>query len=815
MRTGLASIRDVGGLDSVDRAVQRFEAEWRHGESNLERHRDELGAEDSVSLLAELVKSDLRNRFLHGETPAVTEYLERFPRLRDDGDRVLSLVYEEFCLLQERGDRPNADEFCAKYPEWQDSLVSQLRYHVEISRIAEASAPSPPLPEPGERFEQFEIRRELGRGSAGRVYLASEEPLGGREVALKVGFDRGQEPRILGRLAHAHIVPVHSSARQVETNLRWICMPYQPGLPLDAVIRRLNAPAESRPTTARSLWDALESRVDSHGAEPRLKVGGPGWETFPVRGSFADATAWVVATQAEALAHAHAQKVVHRDVKPPNVLLTFRHGPQLLDFNLAHDPHSAGEAKAALQGGTLPYMAPEQLEAFLDPLRWERVGARADIYSLGLLLREMLTGKSPDLPDPKLPLARAIQALYDRRKVLPPGLRSIDPRIPYALEAITQKCLSFAPADRYESASDLAEDLHCYLARKPLKHARNPSRTEQTGNWLRRNRIALAAALVVSLSALAAKSDQLLRAHEERPAFLAAVQAVEAGHAEEAVTGLEKLASEVPDSAIIQFYLRAALELTGKAIDAENRFNRLSLLPGPRAAMINWGRSHPRFAGLAASVGKAALERAPKLDPTKAADELEFSGRLFDMALAVDPHCDVANEGLAVIAEQRGDFATAEKLLDKLIATFSSPQSPAERTKLRKSYQVRARISIKSAQAILARPDSTPDARAATVEITRAVLNLGRAEELAGPNDESAHFEIRYMECEAGLVHGDILRNQGHHAEARQQYESANALLDQLSSGAQGADWFTELSDRVKGRLESGAAAPPATISTQ
>jgi serine/threonine protein kinase len=125
---------------------------------------------------------------------------------------------------------------------------------------------------------------------------------------------------------------------------------------------------------------------------------GDGWEGFPRRGTYAEGVAWIVMTLARALHYAHRRRTYHRDVKPANVLLTLQHGPQLLDFNLADSPHSAHEAEAALHGGTLPYMAPEQIEAFLDPTLWGKVEAKADVYSLGLVFREMLTGQMPELP---------------------------------------------------------------------------------------------------------------------------------------------------------------------------------------------------------------------------------------------------------------------------------------------------------------------------------------------------------------------------------------------------------------------------------
>src|SRR5262249_56943009 len=134
-----------------------------------------------------------------------------------------------------------------------------------------------------------------------------------------------------------------------------------------------------------------------------------------------------------------------RDVKPANILLTIQHGPQLLDFNLAESPHSASQAQAAMHGGTLPYMAPEQIEAFLNPDLWGKVGAQADIYSLGLVLRELLTGQAPDVPDDHLPPARALRDLLDRRACLTTDVRQDNPSIPHALAAIVERCLAFRP----------------------------------------------------------------------------------------------------------------------------------------------------------------------------------------------------------------------------------------------------------------------------------------------------------------------------------------------------------------------------------
>ncbi len=492
--------------DSLDAAVLAFEQEWRRGHRpSIEAHWARSGEPGgSITILSALIKADLRARFERGERPSVTEYLERFPQLQATGDRVVSLVYEEYCLLEDCGEAPHPDRFCERYEPWRDSLVSQLQYHKLLSQAVTPSA-KPDYPAPGYFFaEKYRLRSVLGEGGAARVYLAEYDELGGREVALKVSPNRGKEPSIQGRLDHQYIVPVWTVDDDPSTGLRGLCMPYQVGLPLDQVIRRVDP--KRCPRDARVFWECLRAD-DSPASGDNLSLG---WYRFPIRGTYTEGAAWIALNMARALAYAHGRKVLHRDVKPANVLLTVRDGPKLLDFNLAHDPNAADQAEAALRGGTLPYMAPEQLGAFLDPKKWDSVGPSADIFSLGLLLYELLTGQRPESPDPNLLWSQAISDLLDRRLEGLPSPRLFNPDIPYGMAAIVQRCLAYDPKDRYQSADDLADDLQRFLDRRPLRHAVNPSKREIIGNWLRRNRVAIAGTLLVGSAVLA--TPMILRA---------------------------------------------------------------------------------------------------------------------------------------------------------------------------------------------------------------------------------------------------------------------------------------------------------------
>jgi serine/threonine protein kinase len=637
MKSRIASVRAAGGQDRVDRVVQLLEDEWqRCGSVQLERFwKQECGqsitSADALGLLAALVKVDLRCRFERGETPTAAAYFELFPELRAAHSNVLSLVYEEYCLHEERGAEPDVESFCNRYPEWKSSLVSQLRYHHNLSQLAGGKPSLPPFPAVGDDFLEFRLKAPLGKGGVSRVYLARDLSLGGKQVVLKVTLDRGQEPKVHGPLDHPHIVPVNSVVYEPKDNLRGLSMPYRPGLALDQLIKITKPGAQ--PKKAIVLWKSLVAgtrdsnlRLDLAAGETEQPGGealmvapkGDGWDGFPVRGSYAQGVAWIVMILARALHYAHRMKTYHRDVKPGNVLLTLQYGPQLLDFNLAESPHSIDNAQLALHGGTLPYMAPEQIEAFINPDLWDKVGARADIYSLGLVLRELLTGKEPEIPDQTLPPARALRSVLDSRSFLAVDVRRFNPSIPYSLQAIVAKCLALSPDARYTDAEALERDLDRFLRYQPLKDAGNPSRREQVDNWVMRNRRALTSvACTIVLGGLLygawrirpdtpPKSPRI----DALPEFHSAVADVKAEQFDRAIVKLMNLEQKVPHSCLGDFYHSVALDgvarknfddkssnapvgTVRKSFDDQNHLMHDALeAPGASSTLLAWAKDH-------------------------------------------------------------------------------------------------------------------------------------------------------------------------------------------------------------------------------
>jgi tetratricopeptide (TPR) repeat protein len=206
------------------------------------------------------------------------------------------------------------------------------------------------------------------------------------------------------------------------------------------------------------------------------------------------AAVWIVARLAEGLDHAHSRGLLHRDLKPANILIAADGTPMLLDFNLAADVNPERElaegAQKALLGGTLPYMAPEHLEAIgsVGEQPVPDVDERSDLYALGLILFEIIAGEHP-FPGPESGLTprSTIRAMIEDRRQPAPSLRARCSEVPWSLDALVRQCLDPEPDRRYQSASDLAEDLRRHLDDLPMKHCPEPSVKERLGKWARRH----------------------------------------------------------------------------------------------------------------------------------------------------------------------------------------------------------------------------------------------------------------------------------------------------------------------------------------
>ena len=229
---------------------------------------------------------------------------------------------------------------------------------------------------------------------------------------------------------------------------------------------------------------------EDEGAEPAESENAQPARRFLRNASYIQASAWIAARLAEGLEHAHSRRLLHRDLKPSNVLITAEGMPMILDFNLSAVVEPGVAGSRARIGGTLPYMAPEQIDAFHPngTTTSDAVDERSDLYSLGLILFEMVTGRHPfrDPPDGP-PMVQVLDEMLAERRAGPPSARKINSEVPWSLEAIIRKCLDPEPSRRYHSATELAEDLRRFLEDRPLRFAPEPSLREQVRKFLRRN----------------------------------------------------------------------------------------------------------------------------------------------------------------------------------------------------------------------------------------------------------------------------------------------------------------------------------------
>lgn len=459
------------------------------------------------------VLADFTARWERGETPRAEDELDR--RRPDRPDEAVELIYREFCMADRAGLDPRPHDYLARFPDQAEALGRLFGVHDALgsSRLRLWAGPDGSLPEVGDEIGPYRLIRALGEGGFARVFLAEQADLDDRLVVVKVSTRVTAEPRLLARSSHPHIAEVLWHGEVADGSLQVICMPFVGGATLSKVLAaRVGRGRRARPGSGRDLLDDLD-RVSAPGFLPRA-AGRPARELIAGL-SYRGASAWVVARLAEALDHAYGRGVLHGDVKPANVLLAADGTPMLLDFNLAVGwrPRAGGRADGDLPGdagGTLAYMAPERLRAVAEPGRSVPPSAaerhRADVYALGVVLLEMLTGRSPDLAGVRPQSLQELASAYvsSRRGGGGGMIRSARTTLPAGLRAVLARCLAADPADRYSRASELAEDLDLWRLDRALRFASEPSRGLGLLRWARRRRLALAAGLVGLAVAVAA-----------------------------------------------------------------------------------------------------------------------------------------------------------------------------------------------------------------------------------------------------------------------------------------------------------------------
>ncbi|HMF11630.1 MAG TPA: serine/threonine-protein kinase, partial [Gemmataceae bacterium] len=387
-------------LERVDHVCDEFEEAWKRGvRPELKAFAKDLDTPVGKVLLRELLEVELAYRVERGEQPTVEEYTAIFP----ERGKLIAAVFAE------AADRAGHSEQPTTPPS--------------NSAIEVPAPPTEPPPAP-ESIGRYKVIRRLGGGTHGDVYLAHDAVMD-RQVAVKVpsarllATDRAREEflreaRSVARLQHEGIVRAHDFGE-----------------------------ADGR------CYIVFEF-VDGESLADRIKPERLATHPLPT-----EEAVRIVAAVAEALHYAHLQEMFHRDVKPANILLDRQGRPKLTDFGLAvREEDLAGQR--GILAGTLFYMSPEQLRR-----EGHHIDGRTDIYSLGVVLYELLCGRRPFE-------AKTQDDLFDQilnRQARPP--RQIKDSIPVELERVCLKALSKNIKERFTTAKDVAEELRQIARRDP------------------------------------------------------------------------------------------------------------------------------------------------------------------------------------------------------------------------------------------------------------------------------------------------------------------------------------------------------------
>jgi serine/threonine protein kinase len=384
-------------------------------------------------LLTDVLRVDMQRRWSIDRRTA-EYYFGGYPQVATDADCALDLIFHEFLLTQRDQPDLNIEEFVARFPTLAVPLRAQIELHQALEQapnddsavLATAStlAAGPPrnddpatwkLPR---QFGRYRLEYILGHGGMGTIFLARDEQLS-RQVAVKVPRFHGDDPiaidrfyreaRIAANLSHPNLCPIHDLGQW--QGQHYFTMPQLRGETLAARIRRLG-------------------RLDLN------------------------TTADLIRTIAGAMDVAHRAGVVHRDLKPANVMITDSSVPIVMDFGLAKS-ESASDARLTVSGamvGTPAYLAPELIGRDATP----QAGRLGDIYSLGVMMYEMLAGQLPHQGT----CAEVIRSVLTQE---PPSLCILRPDVDPQLAEICERAMARDPQRRFASMNDFAAALDGWL----------------------------------------------------------------------------------------------------------------------------------------------------------------------------------------------------------------------------------------------------------------------------------------------------------------------------------------------------------------
>jgi serine/threonine protein kinase len=428
-------------LSRLESVIQRLEEIWRAGVvPDLEDLLTDVPAHDRDRIAVECVKVDMECRWRSGRSVHIENYLPRFPDLLDDLSVAVELLESECYSRILYASPPAMEELESRFPQMapqidlvaitDEALLDREDLQVDASTqtprddATGTSPDAPPLILLGERLGRYQIASKIGTGGQGDVYRARDTQLG-RDVALKLL--RHSDADLLDRFAREG-----SFGASVEHPN--ICHIFDAG-------------------TISGIHFIAMALIDGQTIQQRLNEDGP-FEPHDA--------AQLVRDIATALSHVHAAGIVHRDIKSGNIMIDRSGVPILMDFGLARSAsHSQGMTTTDDFGGTLAFMSPEQASGYAPD-------HRSDIYSVGVVLYQMLTGE--------VPFSLLPAEFFKQIGKSSPNPRKIRPELDPDLDTICRVAMAPQPADRYQSADEMSDALARYLKGRPQVIQPAPSR---------------------------------------------------------------------------------------------------------------------------------------------------------------------------------------------------------------------------------------------------------------------------------------------------------------------------------------------------
>ncbi len=441
----------------VEECVYAYELDYREGrQRSLDQYLPEGQLPLRRTVLIELIKVELELEANRAAARSLPEYCQRFPLLGRLEDLPADLVYEAYLAAVSQDAAQDLERFCDRFPAQRAAVMALAHRTGNRSTAITRQKPGGQW-QVGTRHGDYQLLALLGEGAFGRVFLAQQLSLD-RQVALKITANHGSEARTMASLEHDNIVHVFSELVLPQFNARLLCMQYVAGTTLGKVIRYL-ACRPSQNLNGESIIAAIDelSTLPAAFQAAALKH-----RQQLVKADLVETITLIGSQLAEALAYAHQRGVLHRDIKPDNVLISQYGRPLLVDFNLSLDPHQIAGTSVGLFGGSLAYMSPEHVDAFnpSNSTPPEVVDQRSDIYSLGVTLFELfhLNRPFPDLPHGSHP-SRSLDQVAAQRRAGAPSNGPLSSPETDVLDAVIQQCLQPAPADRFQSATELCAAL--------------------------------------------------------------------------------------------------------------------------------------------------------------------------------------------------------------------------------------------------------------------------------------------------------------------------------------------------------------------